>query len=154
MIKSISIFIAVALIAVTSQSAQAQDPRSSSTLVAGNSDETVEISVLFEEGAQAGTPCSLSFEIQAFDATLFGAPVQTESVMLGPNESKSVQFQFELVLSNPSKTHSLLLSVHDYSKTGGCRVRSYGRIVGPAGETRATVPNLDATFLLRVAHFE
>ena len=138
MIKPISIFIAVALIAVTSQSAQAQqeDARSRSVLFAGNSDETVEISVLLEEGAQARTPCLLSFEIQAFDATLFGAPVQTERVMLGPNESKSVQFPFELVLSNPSKTHSLLLTVTDAKKTGGCKVQTYFRIVGPGGETR------------------
>ncbi len=140
MTKSISILIAAALIAVASQSAQAQQegarPRAS-VLVAGNSDETVEVSVLLEE-ARPGEPCSLSFEIRAVDAGSIGAPLQTEHVMLGPNELTAVRFLFSLSLPTASGTHALLLTVTDVTRTGGCRVRSYFRIVGPGGETRSS----------------
>ena len=107
-----------------------------SVLFAGNSDETVEVSILLVE-KHLGNPCSLSFEIEANDATSFGAPLQNESVMLGPGEFTAVQFLFSLSLPTASGTHALLLTVTDVKKTGGCKVRSYVRIVGPGGETRS-----------------
>ena len=138
MIKSMSILIVAALIAVTSQSAQAQQgsPSLSFTLEAGNFDEKVQLTALLLETKQPGTPCSLSFKIEAFDAAAIGAPLQTEHVMLGPDESVSLQFSFSLSLSSASGTHVLLLTVTDVKKTGGCTVLSHSRIVGPAGETR------------------
>ena len=138
MMKSISILIGAALIALGGAPAGAQ-PKSAEPaafLVTGSGDEVLELALLLQDPGSR-KPCSLSFTIEAFDATAVDRPLQTERVMLGPDGFLALEFPFSFAPAGGPG--ALLLTFAELRGEAGCRLLSSARLKGPDGVTTGTV---------------
>ncbi len=146
MFRYIQFILTLALLSVVTHPSVAQDtttpPRSSSTLVSGNYDESFELALSLDPNVEVNgenrtlpaAECGLSFTFAARNAA-GGMFVVDDDFTLAAGDFEVITLDFS-DFNNTGPSH-VIIEILDVHQFGSCRILSSTRLVDDSGATRA-----------------